>query len=250
MIVLVGQVARHQIDREAFQEVDFRKMYAPLAKWVTQIDMGRARPRIAQPGIPGRDIGPPRPGRRRAARRHAARPRRRRDRRAVPGRCGRIPAPPTSPKCGICSPVAARPIMLVGGGGWTDQGGQPTSPGSRRRMISRYAARSVARTSSTTRLECFVGDLGTGAAPALVARVKSADLVLAVGSRIGEITSQSYTLMGIPDPGKTLIHVHPGSRGIGPRIPPDAGNPVRHARVRRGRRHARAACRTAMAAAA
>src|SRR3981081_4042402 len=46
MIVLVGQVARHQIDREAFQEVDFRKMYAPLAKWVTQIDMAERIPEI------------------------------------------------------------------------------------------------------------------------------------------------------------------------------------------------------------
>ncbi len=65
------------------------------------------------------------------------------------------------------------------------------------------------------RLPCFVGDLGTGAAPALIARVKAADLVLAVGARIGEITSQSYTLMDIPDPGKTLIHVHPAAEELG-----------------------------------
>ena len=65
------------------------------------------------------------------------------------------------------------------------------------------------------RLPCFVGDLGTGAAPTLVARVKAADLVLAVGTRIGEITSQSYTLMGIPDPGKTLVHVHPSAEELG-----------------------------------
>src|SRR5437588_4234241 len=60
MIVLVGQVARHQIDREAFQEVDFRKMYAPLAKWVTQIDMAERIPelmnqafQVATSGRPG-----------------------------------------------------------------------------------------------------------------------------------------------------------------------------------------------------
>src|SRR5260370_374802 len=46
MVVLVGQVARHQIDREAFQEVDFRKMYAPLAKWVTQIDLADRIPEL------------------------------------------------------------------------------------------------------------------------------------------------------------------------------------------------------------
>src|SRR5256714_14833096 len=60
MIVLVGQVARHQIDREAFQEVDFRKMYAPLAKWVKQIDIAERIPelmnqafQIATSGRPG-----------------------------------------------------------------------------------------------------------------------------------------------------------------------------------------------------
>src|SRR5882724_9737174 len=60
MVVLVGQVARHQLDREAFQEVDFRKMFAPLAKWVTQVDMAERVPellnqafQIATSGRPG-----------------------------------------------------------------------------------------------------------------------------------------------------------------------------------------------------
>src|SRR5205823_8790593 len=65
------------------------------------------------------------------------------------------------------------------------------------------------------RLPVFVGDLGTGAAPSLVARFKAADLVLAIGARIGEITSQSYTLLGVPDPGKTLIHVHAAAEELG-----------------------------------
>ena len=54
-----------------------------------------------------------------------------------------------------------------------------------------------------------------GPRPALVARFKAADLVLAVGARIGEITSQSYTLLGIPDPGKILIHVHAAAEELG-----------------------------------
>src|SRR6185503_14672983 len=108
----------------------------------------------------------------------------------------------------------ARPIMLVGGGGWTDQAcvdiadfaianNLPVCCSFRRQDIV------------DNLLPCFVGDLGTGAAPTLVARIRSADLVLAVGARIGEITSQSYTLMGIPDPGKTLIHVHPSAEELG-----------------------------------
>ena len=65
------------------------------------------------------------------------------------------------------------------------------------------------------RLPCFVGDLSTGANPVLIDRCRQADLLLAVGARIGEITSQSYSLLGIPDPGKTLIHVHVGAEELG-----------------------------------
>src|SRR6185503_16837089 len=108
----------------------------------------------------------------------------------------------------------ARPIMLVGGGGWTDQAcvdiadfaianDLPVCCSFRRQDIV------------DNRLPCFVGDLGTGAAATLVARIRAADLVLAVGTRIGEITSQSYTLMGIPDPGKVLIHVHAAAEELG-----------------------------------
>jgi acetolactate synthase-1/2/3 large subunit len=79
------------------------------------------------------------------------------------------------------------------------------------------------------RLACFVGDLGTGAAPALIDGFRRADLVLAVGARIGEITSQSYSLLGIPDPGKVLIHVHAAAEELGrifrPTLPIQSGMP-------------------------
>src|SRR5437763_17161247 len=75
----------------------------------------------------------------------------------------------------------------------------------------------------------FVGDRCTGARSALFALIKEAYLVLAVGSRIGEITSQSYSLMGIPDPGKVLIHVHAGAEELGrvfrPSLPIQSGMP-------------------------
>jgi len=103
---------------------------------------------------------------------------------------------------------------LVGGSGWSDK-----------------ACRDIAGFAQTNdlpvccsfrrqdivdnRLPCFVGDLGTGASPSLVARVKQADLLLAVGTRIGEITSQFYSLLGIPEPGKALIHVHASAEELG-----------------------------------
>src|SRR6266581_2461777 len=180
MIVLVGQVARHQIDREAFQEVDFRKMYAPLAKWVTQINMAQRASAIAGPY--------------RAVRAH--------------------PGAADLAELRRLLAAAERPIMLVGGSGWSDDAAAD---------IARFAEANQLPVCCSfrrqdivdNRLSGFVGDLGTGAAPALVARFKAADLVLAVGTRIGEITSQSYTLMGIPDPGKVLIHVHAAAEELG-----------------------------------
>src|SRR5438045_3540382 len=105
-------------------------------------------------------------------------------------------------------------VVLVGGRGWRDGAAAD---------IARFAMANELPVCCSfrrqdivdNRLPCFVGDLGTGAAPSLVARIKAADLVLAVGARIGEITSQGYTLLGIPDPGKTLVHVHAAAEELG-----------------------------------
>ena len=213
MVVLVGQVARHQIDREAFQEVDFRRMFSPLAKWVAQIDMADRVPelvnqafQVAASGRPGpvvlalpedmlRDrVVAPVSGPYRAVRAHPGAADLAELRRLLAG--------------------AQRPMMLVGGSGWTDAAC---------RNIGRFAQANDLPVCCSFRRQdivdnrsrCFAGDLGTGASPALVARVKESDLLLAVGARIGEITSQSYSLLGIPDPGKTLIHIHPAAEELG-----------------------------------
>jgi len=62
---------------------------------------------------------------------------------------------------------------------------------------------------------CYAGDLGIGVNPKLLARVKAADVILAVGGRLGEIPSQSYTLFEIPGPKQTFVHVHPGAEELG-----------------------------------
>ena len=213
MIVLVGQVARHQLDREAFQEVDFRKMFAPLAKWVVQIDMAERVPelinqafQVATSGRPGPVVvalpedmlrdrgmatlsGPYRPVR------------------AHPG-------PGDLAELQRLLETAERPMMLVGGGGWTDGACRDVAVFARGNdlpVCCSFRRQDIV----DNRSPCFVGDLGTGANPLLVARCKEADLLLAVGARIGEITSQSYTLLGIPDPGKVLIHVHPAAEELG-----------------------------------
>jgi acetolactate synthase-1/2/3 large subunit len=213
MVVLVGQVARHQIDREAFQEVDFRKMFAPLAKWVAQVDMAERVPELMNQAFQVAASGRPGPV-------VVALPEdMQRDRRAaaVVGPYRAVHAHPGEADLAEMRRLLAaaeRPMMLVGGSGWTDEACHD---------IARFAEANDLPVCCSFRRQdivdnrspIFVGDLGTGASPALVARVKEADLLLAVGARIGEITSQSYSLLGIPDPGKPLIHVHAAAEELG-----------------------------------
>jgi acetolactate synthase I/II/III large subunit len=213
MVILVGQVARQQIDREAFQEVDFRKMFAPLAKWVAQIDMAERIPELINQAFQVATSGRPGPVvlalPEDMLRDHRAA--------AVVGPYRPIHAHPGAEDLAemrLLLAAAERPLMLVGGGGWTDEACRNIADFAQANdlpVCCSFRRQDIV----DNRLPCFVGDLGTGASPALVARFKEADLLLAVGARIGEITSQSYSLLGIPDPGKLLIHVHAGAEELG-----------------------------------
>src|SRR5713101_1866442 len=213
MVVLVGQVARHQIDREAFQEVDFRRMFAPLAKWVAQIDMAERVPELINQAFQVATSGRPGPV-------VLALPEdmlRERGAAAVAGPYRPVRAHPGAGDLAALRRLLAaaeRPMMLVGGNGWSDAACQDITRFARANdlpVCCSFRRQDIV----DNRLACFVGDLGTGASPALIARVKEADLLLAIGARIGEITSQSYSLLGIPDPGKTLIHVHAAAEELG-----------------------------------
>jgi acetolactate synthase-1/2/3 large subunit len=225
MVVLVGQVARHQIDREAFQEVDFRKMFAPLAKWVAQIDMAERIPELINQAFQVATSGRPGPVvlalPEDMLRDHSAA--------VVVGPYRVVHAHPGAADLAELHRLLAaaeRPIMLVGGGGWDDRACHD---------ITRFAEANQLPVCCSFRRQdivdnrspSFVGDLGTGASAALVARIKEADFLLAVGARIGEITSQSYSLLGIPDPGKVLVHVHTGAEELGrvfrPSLPIQSG---------------------------
>jgi acetolactate synthase-1/2/3 large subunit len=213
MVVLVGQVARHQIDREAFQEVDFRRMCGPLAKWVTQIDMAERVPELLNQAFQVAVSGRPGPV-------VVAMPEDMLRDRAAAATTGPYRAVRAHPGAADLAELrrllaaAERPIVMVGGSGWSDAACAD---------IARFAQASDLPVCCSfrrqdivdNRLPIFVGDLGTGAAPSLVARFKAADLVIAVGARIGEITSQSYSLLGVPDPGKTLIHIHAAAEELG-----------------------------------
>jgi len=234
MVVLVGQVARHQIDREAFQEVDFRKMFAPLAKWVTQIDMAERIPELINQAFQVATSGRPGPV-------VLALPEDMlRDRRAatISGPYRPVRAHPgTADLAELLRLLAAaeRPMMLAGGSGWTDDACRDIADFAQANdlpVCCSFRRQDIV----DNRLPCYVGDLGSGASPALVARFKEADLVLAVGARIGEITSQSYSLLGVPDPGKVLVHVHAAAEELGrvfrPTLAMQSGMPEFAAAVR------------------
>ena len=107
--------------------------------------------------------------------------------------------------------------MLLGGTTWTAQ-----AVGD----IAAFAEANRLATASTFRRQdridnlhpCYAGDLAIGPSPKLAERVREADLIIAVGSRLGEIVSSSYTLFDVPRPRQTLAHVH-GSGRVGPGVP-------------------------------
>lgn len=215
MVLFIGQVARGARDREGFQEVDFRAMFAPLAKWVAEID----RPaRISEY----------------VARAFQA---------AVSGRAGPVvlslpedmlaeaieTAPQVAP---AASPARAaprssdlralgellrqslRPLLVIGGTGWSAEGCAALAEFARRNdlpIVASFRRQDLLDNGSDN----YCGHLGLGVDPALAERVKSADLIVAIGSRLGENTTNGYTLLTPGVPAQTLVHVHPDPDELG-----------------------------------
>jgi acetolactate synthase-1/2/3 large subunit len=110
--------------------------------------------------------------------------------------------------------AAERPIVILGGSRWSEEGSAALV-----RFAQRFdnpVATSFRRTHLIDPLEpSYAGDLGSGPNPKLLARVKAADLVLLIGGRLGEWPTQGYSLLDVPVPKQTLIHVHPGIEELG-----------------------------------
>lgn len=221
MILLIGQVDRSSLDREAFQEIDYRQMFGGVAKWVAQITdaaripeyMARAF-RVATSGRPGPVV--------------LALPE---DMLTDVVETADAPAyVPTRP--GMCQEdlerirrrlmAAERPLLLVGGSGWDDQAC---------RDITAFAevhdlpvACSFRRQDVVdNRCECYIGDFGTASSPGLVKRMADADLLLVVGARLGEMTTKTYSTLASPRPAQRLIHIHADSNEIGRVYSPELG---------------------------
>ena len=213
MIVFVGQVGNDFVEREAFQEVDYRRMYGPLTKWVAQIDRTERIPEyvshafhVATSGRPGPVLLALPEDMLFAEAAVADAPHYRTPRAA--------PAPADLQELERLLAGAKRPLVLVGGGGWTKQAsagllawaeaaGLPVACGFR------------CQDYFDNRHPNYAGDVGIGVNPELAQRVKEADVLLAIGERLGEMTTGAYTLVESPVPKQALIHVQSGAEELG-----------------------------------
>ena len=213
MIVFVGQVGREMREREAFQELDYRAVFGSIAKWATEIDDPSRIPEIISRAFHTACNGRPGPV-------VIALPEDMlRERVAVSDATAFQPVE-ISPGAADMSRLhellsaAKRPVALVGGSRWTEQAAA---------ALMRFAERFALPVATTFRRghlidalhPCYAGDFGIGPNPKLLARVKSADLVLLIGGRFSEMPSQSYTVFDIPEPQTKLVHVHPGAEELG-----------------------------------
>jgi acetolactate synthase-1/2/3 large subunit len=213
MILFVGQIALTDRGRGAFQEVDYREVFGGLAKWATEIEspertvevverafatalQGRMGPVvIALPEDILHEDGGPAP----------LKP-------VVPARAALDPAFAEAVRERLSK--AERPLLVLGGSGWSDAA--TTAIGDWAERLGLPVALSFRRKDliSNDRPN-YAGDLGLGPNPKLIARVKAADLVIAIGARLGENPTQGYTLFTREQTAETLVHIHPGAEELG-----------------------------------
>ena len=213
MILFVGQVAGDQVEREAFQEVDYRRMFGPLAKWVAQIDDASRIPELVSQAFHRAVAGRPGPvvialpedmlttvvetadaGPYKTVRPH--------------------PGPADMARLREMLAGAERPFVILGGGGWDAQAvadirafieANDLPAGCSFRCQDLFDNRHAN----------YAGDVGIGINPALAKRIKESDLLIVVGARLGEMTTSGYTLVGLPVPEQKLVHVHAGAEELG-----------------------------------
>ncbi len=219
LILFIGQVARGVMERGAFQEIDYRRVFGSLAKWVAQIDEPARIPemiarafRVAMSGRPGPVVL------------------------ALPEdmlsefidvadaptvtRVAAGVGPRDLERLRSLVTTASRPLLVVGEGGWSTRAADDL-----RQFAERFGLPVCASFRCQDYLdndhECYVGDVGIGMNPVLRGRIDEADLIVALGARFGEIPSQGYTLLGIPAPRQQFVQIDPSAEELGRVYQPD-----------------------------
>lgn len=213
MILFIGQVARDQMEREAFQEIDYRRMFGQMAKWVVEIEDAARIPELISQAF----------------------------HRAVNGRPGpvvvalpedmltdhvsvadvpafkRVEAHPGDEQLAEFRALlekAERPMVVAGGGGWTAKAVEALKTFSETFHLPVAASFRCQDLFDNTH-QNYAGDLGLAAGPKLIQHVKNCDLLISIGARLGEMTTGAYSLIDIPVPKQSLVHVHPGAEELG-----------------------------------
>jgi acetolactate synthase-1/2/3 large subunit len=213
LIMFVGQIPREYRGRESFQEIDIKAMFGDTAKWACDITDAARIPemvarafQVATSGRPGPVVlGLPEDMLVDEVAVADARP-------YSPVQA----SPAASDMAALAARLerAQRPLLIVGGGAWTAAAA---------RDLAAFAARFDLPVSASFRCQDlmdhadphYVGDCSLSISPALTEAVKQADLLLVVGARLGEITTQGYTIVEPPVPRQDLVHVHPGVEELG-----------------------------------
>ena len=213
LVLFVGQIERGMREREAFQEMDYRSVFGQAAKWATEIDDPARIPEIvsrafhvAMSGRPGPVV--------------IALPEDMLVESAAVAPAPQVQAVESGPTTDQMADLEHRlskaksPVAILGGSRW--------SPHSVAQFADFAQRHQIPVTASFRRQMLFdhdhpsyIGDLGLGANPALLARLQKADLILLIGGRLSEIPSQAYTLLDIPVPEQALVHVHPDTNELG-----------------------------------
>jgi acetolactate synthase I/II/III large subunit len=221
MILFVGQVSRAAGGREGFQELDHRQVFGSIAKWATQVDDAARLPEVIARAFTLACSGRPGPV-------VVALPEDMLADEANTGDAIRFrparsaPDPPDMARLGELLAGAQRPLAIVGEGGWTAQAGEDVVAFARAAAVP-VAASFRCQDFVDNRAEVYAGHAGIGMAPALARRIAEADVLLAIGGRVGEIPSSGYTLLEIPRPRQRLVHVHPDPDELGAVYEPELG---------------------------
>jgi acetolactate synthase I/II/III large subunit len=213
MILFIGQVGSDFVEREAFQEIDYRRMFGTMAKWVAQIDRADRIPeyvarafQVATSGRPGPVVlALPEDMLAASAKVADAKP-------YQPVQAS--PAVAQIEQLRDLLAAAQRPLVVLGGSGWNSTACDD---------IRRFAEANALPVACAFRFQDlldnrhphYIGDVGIGLNPKLAERIKSSDLILAIGPRLGEMTTSGYTLLEAPCPRQKLIHIHSAAEELG-----------------------------------
>jgi acetolactate synthase-1/2/3 large subunit len=213
LVLLVGQVPRAERGREAFQEMNYEAVFGAMTKWTAEITDTAAIPsmvakafQIAASGRPGPVV--------------LSIPEDVLDELSDAGDVAPIPVAHPAPSAGELAKLqdllqkAERPILIIGGPGWTPQAAEDIkafAAANELPIVCAFRSQGIV----DDRFAHFVGDLGFGVNPKLGARIKASDLLIVVGDRLCDASTQGYSLLVPPKPAQPLVHIYPGKEELG-----------------------------------